>query len=714
MTYTITCTGQAGSVSASATVTVVAPPAPMVTLSANPTSITAGGTSTLTYSSTNATSCTGTNFSVSGISASAVVLPTATTTHAITCTGGRGLASASASVTVTPARSPTSIIPADRITLWQPGVTYNGGIPTNRTVHVTLSPLGNGQDDTPQIQAALDSCPQNHVVLLNPGVFNITGNGLSFRTSNCTLRGSGLSPAGATGGNLAAEIANTPDFSQTHLQPTGGGTYLLKADRATNPSYGILYIGNNPADFSTSINLAADAVKDTNTLTLQSNPGIQVGELVLVDILTDNDPDVFWGFAHDPPGGGSRRWFMRQDRSINQILKVTAVNGNTLTFETPFHITFPVAYQAQLSRYNETVLTGVGVEDIGFMGGMGGDWHGDIAMNLCQYCWIKHVEAYWAGGTTIGLYGTYRSEVRDSYIHESSYPEPGGGGYLLGLNYGASDNLIENNIMWNGNKVDVMRATGGGNVLAYNYTDDAWGFTYPQWPEAGINAGHYTTPHFELIEGNYSQNYKGDAYWGNSIYITVFRNWLSGLRAAHGSLSSYTYQVAQCTYRYGDWDARFAVDVQAHSFNTNFVGNILGMPNQQLLSYNSNSCFDSAEVGFAFEDLDNSITVNDVIMWHMGDYQNTTGWVWDSTTYQTQLRQGNWDWYTKTESWLGLGGTQATPLGSAQTIPDSMYLTSKPAFFGSNPWPWIDPSTGTAYTLPAKARFDAGTPNTVQ
>jgi hypothetical protein len=40
-----------------------------------------------------------------------------------------------------------------------------------------------------------------------------------------------------------------------------------------------------------------------------------------------------------------------------------------------------------------------------------------------------------------------------------------------------------------------------------------------------------------------------------------------------------------------------------------------------------------------------------------------------------------------------------------------MYLTSAPAFFGTNIWPWVDPSTGTTYVLPAKARFEAGTPN---
>src|SRR5258708_39232486 len=135
-------------------------------------------------------------------------------------------------------------------------------------------------------------------------------------------------------------------------------------------------------------------------------------------------------------------------------------------------------------------------------------------------------------GTPGGLHGTLRRVIRDSYIHETPVPNPGGGGYLVGLNWGASDTLIENNVMWYGNKTIVMRATGGGNVVAYNYMDDAFGSYYPNMPEAGLNAGHYTTPHMELLEGNYSHNYKGDSLWGESLYITLFRNHLSGLSGA--------------------------------------------------------------------------------------------------------------------------------------------------------------------------------------
>lgn len=48
------------------------------------------------------------------------------------------------------------------------------------------------------------------------------------------------------------------------------------------------------------------------------------------------------------------------------------------------------------------------------------------------------------------------------------------------------------------------------------------------------------------------------------------------------------------------------------------------------------------------------------------------------------------------------------------TLPDSLYLTGKPAFFNAGrgyKWPWED-ATGVTklHVLPAKARYDARTP----
>jgi hypothetical protein len=577
------------------------------------------------------------------------------------------------------------IIPADRTTTWNPGLNAVGGIPNRTTISRTLSPRGGSLDDTAAIQSALDACPRGQVVKLSPGTFNINGGGLRFRISDCTLRGSGTGALGS--GN--------------------GGTRLIKADRDTNRNFAVLYVGI-PTQFSSSTNLVSDAIKGTNSLTLVGNPGsvfspagqIRVGEIVLVDQMTDDDPRVWWGPQHSPPGGGSRRWFVRQDRSLAQMMEVAAVSGNTITFTTPFHITFKAEYAAQLSRYAGPVLHRVGIEDLYIYGGMGGDGHGNVSVTLCAYCWVKNIEAHWSVGTSVGFYGTFRSVLRDSYIHETPDPNPGGAGYLVGLNGGASDNLIENNVMWYGNKNIVMRATGGGNVVAYNYMDDAFGSYYPSMPEAGLNAGHYTTPHMELLEGNYSHNYKGDSFWGNSTYISVFRNHLSGLRAARRPLDKYKYGA----YPYMDLQGRTVVDIHSHSDYTNLVGNVLGFRGQSLLSYNQNG-YSYAQTSWSYEELGDTPKNGEVTMWSIGA-QQAGGWTWVPTTYQTQLREGNWDWVTQSQRWHGIGGIAGSSM--PKVIPDSLYLMAKPAFFGSNPWPWVNPSNGTVSILPAKACLEQG------
>ena len=76
------------------------PPPPTASLSASPTKISSGQSSTLTWSSTNASSCTGHNFTVSGTSGSAVVSPAVTTSYSVSCHGPGGSATALATVTM--------------------------------------------------------------------------------------------------------------------------------------------------------------------------------------------------------------------------------------------------------------------------------------------------------------------------------------------------------------------------------------------------------------------------------------------------------------------------------------------------------------------------------------------------------------------------------------------------------------------------------------
>src|SRR6185369_2598627 len=63
------------------------------------------------------------------------------------------------------------IIPANRRTDWSSSaVGVPGGIPTRTTIYRSLA----AGASSAQIQAALDACPANQVVLLGPGDFPIS------------------------------------------------------------------------------------------------------------------------------------------------------------------------------------------------------------------------------------------------------------------------------------------------------------------------------------------------------------------------------------------------------------------------------------------------------------------------------------------------------------------------------------------------------------
>jgi hypothetical protein len=120
-TFGLTCTGPGGSATQTATVSVMKA-APTVTLSANPSTVKSGASSTLAWASANATACSASGSwsgseSPSGSKSTASL--TATTTYTLTCTGTGG--SASQSVTVTVPSPPTISLSASPSSLARGG-----------------------------------------------------------------------------------------------------------------------------------------------------------------------------------------------------------------------------------------------------------------------------------------------------------------------------------------------------------------------------------------------------------------------------------------------------------------------------------------------------------------------------------------------------------------------------------------------------------------
>jgi len=283
--------------------------------------------------------------------------------------------------------------------------------------------------------------------------------------------------------------------------------------------------------------------------------------------------------------------------------------------------------------------------------------------------------------------------LRDSYIHDGVWPEPGGGGYAVSLALGSSDALIENNISLNVNKVIVARCSGAGTVVGYNYMDNAWIYTSPTWVEVGLNGSHMVGSHHMLFEGNYAFNGDSDCTHGSSIYHTYFRNHLSGRRLG-GRLFPEGPEGAKTVSDEGN--IRCA-GLGYGSRWMSFVGNVLGLPGKMGgWVYEDNGAASSARP-----------YTNSKAVWRIG--YDSVHWEQsgDPDVASTLIRDGNFDYLTNRVHWN-------VDRQGAVSLPDSLYLKSKPSFFGAARWPWVDPLGSTnLYVLPAKARYDAGKPNRV-
>jgi hypothetical protein len=308
-------------------------------------------------------------------------------------------------------------------------------------------------------------------------------------------------------------------------------------------------------------------------------------------------------------------------------------------------------------------LRGAGVERLTVAGG--GD--GAIVFTNAAYCWAKNVEVSGWYGAGVAFDHSFRDELRDSYVHDAAWPEPGGAGYAVSLAHASSELLIENNVVVKANKVIVVRSAGAGSVVSYNYMDDAYIATTESFIESGINGSHMVGSHHMLFEGNATFNLDSDATHGNATCHTFFRNYVTTVRS------------------------KFENAYTGHSIDDAFVGNVLGEAGVVTSAH-----------GFVDEISTKDWAAGKGAVWLLG-WNAKPPYSPDARVAATAIRDGNWDTLLGRQTWL--------TTSRAVSLPDSLYRRTRPRFFGDRPWPWVDPGTGKVGVLPAKARYDAGTPN---
>jgi hypothetical protein len=218
--------------------------------------------------------------------------------------------------------------------------------------------------------------------------------------------------------------------------------------------------------------------------------------------------------------------------------EISAINGNVITFNSPLTISYRASLGATMTRYTSSPSTGnsvhvtmAGVEKLTITLSTVA-----IQYNCAAYCWAKNVEVNTCLGLGIALVNSFRCEIRDSYIHTSSWPVPAADSYAISHQNGSSECLIENNICRDYCKVMASRGCAAGSVIAYNYLDDGWDYDgnnpgpTAALVEMQLNASHLTGAHHCLMEGNYAPNGDSDNTHGDAVYMTFFRNWISGQR----------------------------------------------------------------------------------------------------------------------------------------------------------------------------------------
>jgi len=621
-----------------------------------------------------------------------------------------------------------SILPSMYQTAWNPGIP--GGIPADNdpvrpatvwlpagnpyggySVNPALTGTGNAAAFTAALQAAINAAGaaatvrSRKIVRLKAGTYFVNPQtypgsssdqiGIYVQVDNVTLRGEGAD---------TTRIAATGTINNY-------GTVILFGHRS----------GRSDADFVVQ-NVTADAPKGGLTVQVADASAYVVGDVITIDELDGaavatgaiylnggylwfydgqyfkRQPTYGWSgpstgapainVTDQASGNAAAQNAVPHWRSRMQANEITAINGNVLTLKDPLNLDFPVSSSPQVWRTIPLQTSSIpvgnrwcGIENIAVAGG-NNQWGfpgGTVVFSYMAYSWAKNIEAdgeKWSNppdpahpgkyGYNIGLGRSYRCVVRDSYAHGSTDENPGGQAYGVVVGAGSSACLVENNISVNNNKPIALNSTGGGNVIAYNYVDEAVLWNTPGWQENAIDDCHANFTHNDLIEGNWTANLGGDTTHGNSGWHTHLRNYSNG----QNSSGSATVNLR-------------AVGMDAWTHYHAYIGNVL-------------------KGGTVYQTTPSS--QNGTPIYQLGNFGTGIDGNWDNGYAASHIyRDGNWDSVTNGVVWAA----------GARTIPPSFYLTGKPPFFGANPWPWVDSTTGTTSTLPAKARYDAHTPNTL-
>lgn len=667
-----------------------------------------------------------------------------------------------------PAQTPwAGILDPSRAVNWS-GAGIPGGIPNRTTVCATVNPSGNTDaTDSNNIESALWGCPANEVVQLSVGTFTLT-KGIIFNTnggltlggsgtvSRVTLRGAGpdktilkftgLTPGGcpsggddiciggssAWSGNYAGSTTWTAGYSKGSTTITVGSTSGLSVGQIIildqrNDSIGIVASPNGATESGSTV-----------TITTSTPHGYSVGQKVGVGGVGVSGYNGWFTITAVPTsttfqytaassgltagGGGSstvdtggvyitdvtnpvaieeqasegRTCPDSADpscaageisrRSQMEYKQITAINGNQITISPGLYMPNWRASQAPgiwWTTANFATQDGVESMTLDFSNDGGGSSNGGVGFMNCYECWEKNMRSIDGSRNHVWIAQSARTEVVDSYF----FGTKSGAAKSYGVEtLDSSDSLVQNNICQHV-VACLMTGLDYGGVYGYNYAVDS-GYSPTDWL-IGMLFQNHDFASYDLIEGNDVDATNLDNVHGTGAANTAFRNRFRGQDTPAKATS--------------------LVAVMDNSFNRaeNFVGNVLGTVGAET-SYQQNGSGPLYPSG---------------VIWHYGSQAESFSVPDDPLVGQSLLRWGNYDVVNGSAQWnsaevptTGITFINANPAPSSQTLPNSFYLSSQPAFWQTTwstpPWPAIGPDVtggtapdgagGHSYSIPSQ------------
>jgi hypothetical protein len=537
-----------------------------------------------------------------------------------------------------------------------------GGIPNRTTKCATLNPGATAA----QINSAIASCPSGQVVFLNAGNYNLSA-GIDFANhSNVTLRGAGADQTfvAFTGGTGCEGQWSDVCFENGETNWPGGPVH--------------------------SANWTAGYAKGTTVITLGSSSGLAVGNILVLDQLNDSsDPSNI--FVCDTQGSGSGQCAdegpsagQRTNRDQQQIVTVTAINGTQVTFSPALYMPNWRSSQSPGAWWSNTVIKNSGIEDMTLNhtnSSIDNSGAGVAILNALN-CWVRGVRSIDSPRSHVRLYIASGIVIRDSYFFGTRNAVSQSYGIEW---YPGGDSLVENNIFEKVTSPFMVNSSSSGSVAAYNYTfnDYETASSNTLYGSVWLHSGGIDNI---LFEGNVGAAFFGDSIHGTHHFVTLFRNYYNGWETGK---NQQTTPLLLWTY----------------SRYTNAIGNVLGKTGYHTnYECSVNAC--------------NAGGTRDVSIYGLGQMSNNNAP--DANVKTTLMRWGNYDTVNGAVQWnasevpSGLA-KYPNPVPGNHNLPVSFYLSAKPNWWGSMPWPAAGPDvtggadpSGHAYANPAQVCYNNG------